>query len=121
MRIGRICQIVSYILGYRQLVVHFERFGSIFCRFIEVGLGQSLHIRELVLLLVFLETRLDASEFLFYDDKPFIDEFGRVAGGPVLVVHPFVIIGVYQGAEDVFSPGRIGVFEGENHHGCLFA
>ena len=114
--VDRIRKVVPDVPGYRQLVVHLERACGVFRRLVQVGLRQGLHVRQPVLLLVFLQARLDPPELLLDHDQPLVDELRGVPCRTVLVVDPFVVVRIDEGAQDVLGPGGIGVLQGEHHH-----
>ena len=75
-----------------QLVVNFERLGSILRRLGKIELRNLLEVGDAVLLLVILEVLFHAAKFLLDNSETVVDKCGGVAGVAVLIVNPLLVI-----------------------------
>ena len=106
-------------LGDRQLVGRLEALRGIGAGLLRESVSGLLDVRDVVALLEFLDVLLDAAEFALDDVQAVVDEQGGVAHRLVLVLHPFLVVDVQEGAEDGFGAGREDVLLGEHDDGGL--
>ena len=114
--VGRVIDVLAYVLCNGDAVVDFECLGRVLAGLLDICVGRSLDVGELVGLLILPQGLLHGLKVLLDDDKALVYEFRRIDGSPVLIADPGLIVNIDKGIQNGVCPCRICILQGKGHN-----